>query len=165
MNDIYVEHLVKRKTPSSAKAAKAAIIIFIVLVFMVTVFIPIALVVGIVLAVAANYFFKRWDIEYEFSYIRGHLDVDKIMGKERRKKLYSFDLFNMEIMAPVKSHALDSYNSHNCKTIDYTSLMPNTKIYALVIRHNKELLKILFEPNEEILDGMKLEAPRKVSPC
>ena len=40
----------------------------------------------------------------------------------KRKKGASYDLNNMEILAPVKSHQLDSYrNNSNIKTVNYSS--------------------------------------------
>lgn len=36
------------------------------------------------------------------------------------------------------------------------------KIYGMIVEGDQELLKVLFEPNEKILQAMKSMAPRKV---
>lgn len=163
MNEILIEQLVKRKKTTSTMAIKAAAIFVTVIIFACTLIFPPALFIGLVAAFADGYFFKMLDLEYEFVYMKGAFDVDKIMGKERRKRIQSFDMSLLEIVAPINSHLLGAFNDHNCKVINYTSLEPNTKVYAMVIHKGNELLKILFEPNEEILNAMKQEAPRKIN--
>ena len=67
------------------------------------------------------YIYLKFDLEYEYTYIRGELSVDKIMGKERQYGSPTFDLTKLEIVAPVDSYLLDSYKNSN-KTYDFTSL-------------------------------------------
>ena len=54
----------------------------------------------------------EWDLEYEYIFVKGELDIDKIMGKSRRKRCVVVDLESTEIVAPLNSHALDSFKNN-----------------------------------------------------
>lgn len=162
MNEVFIEQLVKRKTTSKSIVAKVALILLTLIVFAATMIIPFALVLGILMVVLDAYVFKMFDLEFEYTYIRGELSVDKIMGKERRKKAGSFDLSQLEIVAPSDSYLLDSYKNSN-KVYDFTSLEPDHKVYALVLHGNNGYVKVLFEPNGEILNAMRDSHPRKIN--
>jgi hypothetical protein len=162
MNEVFIEQLVKRKTTSKSIVAKVALILLTLIVFAATMIIPFALVLGILMVVLDAYVFKMFDLEFEYTYIRGELSVDKIMGKERRKKAASFDLSQLEIVAPSDSYLLDSYKNSN-KVYDFTSLEPDHKVYAMVLHGNNGYVKVLFEPNGEILNAMRDSHPRKIN--
>ena len=84
------------------------------------------------------------------------------MGKSRRKRCIVVDLENTEIVAPFQSHALDSYKNNKCKEYDFSSHMPEAKIYVIYATVKNEMARILFEPNERMLNDMRNTAPRKV---
>jgi len=162
MNEVFIEQLIKRKTTSSSILAKAGLIVLTLLVFLATMVIPFALVIGLVMIFVDAYVFKMFDLEFEYTYIKGEISVDKIMGKERRKKAASFDLTQLEIVAPKESYLLDSYKNAS-KVYDFTSLEPDHKVYAMVLHQNSGYVKVLFEPNGEILNAMRDAHPRKIN--
>ena len=106
MNDSYKEILIKRNTPVGNKILKgllialAAISIFIGLVFW-----PL-LIVGAVLVVVCWLFVPKLEVEYEYLYVNGELDIDAIYSKQKRKKMGSYDASELEILAPENSHEL-----------------------------------------------------------
>lgn len=162
MNEVFLEQLIKRKTTSKSIVAKVALVFFTVLIFVATMIIPFALVIGIIMVIVDVYVFKMFDLEFEYTYIKGELSVDKIMGKERRKKAASFDLTQLEIVAPTDSYLLDSYRNVN-KVYDFSSLEPDHKVYAMVLHQNTGNVKVLFEPNGDILNAMRDAHPRKIN--
>ena len=55
----------------------------------------------------ADYFYlPRLSVEFEYLYVNGELDIDRIFSQSRRKRAASYELSNMEIMAPFSSHRL-----------------------------------------------------------
>ena len=46
--------------------------------------------------------------------------------------------------------------------MDFSSGMADAKRYVLVTAENGQVTKLVFEPNETIIEGMFLMAPRKV---
>ena len=164
MNETYTEILVKRETPGTLKAAKAAMIAFTVLlalagILMYPVFLFGALIMGLV-----TYFVSpRFNVEYEYLYVNGDIDVDKIMNRQKRKRAASFDLEELEIAAPTGSHELDSYlNGGNTKIADYTSGGENVKSWTIICNHNGERKGAMLELDdfavEELEEREELEA-------
>ncbi|WP_099466558.1 DUF6106 family protein [Konateibacter massiliensis] len=162
MNEVFIEQLVKRKTTAKSIALKAALIGVTIIIFASSLIIPFGLVLGILMVMLDVYLFKMFDLEFEYTYVRGELAVDKIMGKERRKKAASFDLSKLEIVAPADSYLLDSFKNSN-KTYDFSSMEEGHTVYALILHGNSGYDKVLFEPNSEILSAMRDAHPRKIN--
>ena len=164
MSDLYTEVMVEKKFTGKDMAVKVGLIFLTVLAAVAGLtIIPIALVVALALGIADYLIIPKLNVEYEYVYVNGELDIDKIYSKSKRKKGASFDLGKMEIMAPVNSHQLDSHrNNPNIKTIDYSSGMDNAKVYAVIVPGDKEMHRLLFEPDEVMIKDIRNRMPRKV---
>ena len=46
--------------------------------------------------------------------------------------------------------------------MDFTSGEEGRSVYEMIVLKNGEKKKIMFEPNDTIVDGMRMYAPRKV---
>ena len=160
MSDFYTEQLVKRKTTAAVTIQKAALIAVTIVSFLLIFLIPFAIIVPVVLIVVDVIMFKRMNLEFEYLYVNGDLDIDKIMSKEKRKRAYSMNVKDLEVIAPMGSHELDPYQ--NLKPVDFSSGEEDHKKYVMVVAQNGKTEKVIFEPNATILDGMRLLAPRKV---
>lgn len=166
MNESYAEAGVKRKKSATTLMIQVAAVFGILLVFFVGGMIigSIATFIASILVVLCVLFFPRMNsIEYEYVYCDGQLDFDKIMGNAKRKTALRIDFDKVEIMAPVKSHSLDSFNHiQQLKVKDFSSQNPEAKVYAIVVRQDSEVTKILFEPSEKMIACIKQKSPRKV---
>ena len=111
------------------------------------------------------YEWPRLNIEWEYVYVDGQIDFDKIMGKVKRKNKLRIDLSQVEVVAPLHSHELDSYQNKNMKVKNFTSGDRDVKPYVMIGTYKEELVKIYFEPNDKMKTAMKLKAPRKVFEC
>lgn len=160
MNDFYTEQLVKKKKGMKEMMLKVLLIVLSVLSVAVVFFIPFGIIIPvIVIAVTVLMFFKL-DVEYEYLYVNGDLDIDKIMHKAKRKRIFSVNVNDVELLAPVNSGELRQYQ--RAKTYDYSSGVPSDRSYVLVTKEKGQLIKVLFEPNKVIVDGIFMMAPRKV---
>lgn len=161
MGDIFVEQLVKRQTQSGQKgmifllSLLAAVLCFAGFFFNNIILLPAA-----VLIVIAVLYYRNSDIEYEYCLVNTQFDVDKIIAKSKRKQLLSVDLKDLEVAAPVNSERLSRLN--NLKTYDFTSGVENVQTFALVVRTDKETIKIIINPNNKFMDAVYKMAPRKV---
>ncbi len=161
MSDFYTEQLVKQKTSMKSNLIKVGMIALTVVAFLAMLFIPVVgFLIPIVMLVIDWFVFKRLDLEFEYLYINGDLDIDKIMSQQSRKRVLSVNVKEMDIMAPVGYAELRPYE--NLKKIDCSSAMENHKIYGLVVPHKGQKVMVLFEPNETIVNGIRMLAPRKV---
>lgn len=160
--DNYVEWLVKRKDPVYAMPVK----ILMVCICIISVLSALQTVFGVVimtLAGLATYFvFLNLSVEYEYLFAEGGLSVDRIMGRARRKKMFDCEKDDVQMVAPADSYVLKDYVNQDTKEKDFTSGRKNAKVYALVYRKGAESLKILFEPNEKMLNAMRRAFPRKL---
>lgn len=167
MSDLYTEIIVKRKKTPKDTILKALLIAATVLAVLAALFTTlglIAFIVAVALGIADFFLIPTFDVEFEYLYVNGELDIDKIMSKQKRKRVYSADIKNLELLAPTNSHALDSYNRRqDLKTLDFSSRDEQNKSYTMIIKGEKGLERVIFEPNEIILKDMKRVAPREVN--
>lgn len=161
MSETYVECLVARK-PSMLLSFLKILLVMLTVVFVLigAIYLP-GLVVAIITGVGAYFATMNASIEYEYLYLDREISVDKVMAKSRRKKANTFSVDQMEILAPLNSHRLDSYRNQNTKTLDYSSgvAAQPEKRYMMVYEGN---MKVIFEPNPEMVKAVQSIAPRKV---
>lgn len=160
MSDFYTEQLIKRRTAAKDVMIKAGLIALTVLSVMIIFLFPMGIIVPIMMVVIDVFVFRGMNLEYEYLFVNGELDIDKIMNKAKRKRVFSMNVADMEILAPVNAGELMQFQ--RAKVSDYTSNTGNADVYAMVVLEKGVYKKILFEPNEEIVEGFYMMAPRKV---
>ena len=120
----------------------------------------VAMLLGIVFGVGAYFVSQQVLIEYEYLYLDREITIDKIMGQSRRKRVATYEIDRMEVMAPMNSYHLDDYRKREVKQKDCSSgnvEQPDTR-YALYYEGNEMLI---FEPNEDMVRAIMNVAPRK----
>lgn len=164
MSDMYHELLVKRKAQTSDKLCKVGLILATVLAAAAVLFTPWAIIAFFALCIADYFLIPSFNLEFEYLYVNGELDVDKIMSQKSRKHAASFDIAEkMELIAPWDSHEMDYYKKgHQGKIVDFSSGREDAKVYAMVYGGDKGTEIVLLEPGEEMLRDMQRLAPRKV---
>jgi hypothetical protein len=163
MNELYAEAGVKRKETAGTYAIRFLLIFVAIAAFLLTFQNSILLFVAAILIVAIVYVFPRLNVEYEYVFCDGQLDFDKIMGNAKRKNALKIDFEQVEIMAPEGSHALDGYTYVKSVVKDFSSRSKDVKPYVIIMREGEKATKILFEPNEKMINCIKLKNPRKVA--
>ena len=161
MSDTYVECLVKAKTSAWAKFLKTFLIVLTVLFGIIMfVFAP-AMVVALITGVATYFVNLYTDIEYEYLYLDKELVVDKVLAKTKRKRVATYSIDRMEILAPVKSYHLDNYKNRQVKELDYSIgevCQPDLR-YAMYYEGG---IRVILSPSSEMIKALKNVAPRKV---
>lgn len=161
MNETYVEWLIKKKTPAYMTLLRILTIMLAVCFVLLGFILWPALIIGVVIGVAAYFIYMNSDLEYEYLYVDKELTIDKVMAKSKRKRVASFDMGKMEVMAPIKSYHLDNYKNRTDKTVDYSSgeeKQPDTR-YVFYYDGKQ---RVVFEPNLEMIKAIQMGAPRKV---
>lgn len=163
MNDTYVECLVRRKVPFYSYIVNA-VMIFLTAVSVVLAFTTNILAVIVMFAVgfATYILYRNARVEFEYLYVDKIFSVDKIFGMSKRKKAWECGMDDVQIIAPSDSHALDDHQPANQKVLDFTSHLSGRKVYALVAQMESQSVKVLFEPNDKMLQCFRQTAPRKV---
>ena len=162
MEENYVEWLVKRRDPVYAIPLKALMIA----VCVISVFLALQTMFGIIIMAGAfigTYFvFINLSIEFEYLYADGGLRIDRIMGKARRKKVFDCEKEDVQFVAPSDSYMLKDYENANTKLADYSSGRKDGKVYAMIYQKGSESRKVLFEPNEKMINSMRRAYLRKM---
>lgn len=165
--DNFAEQLVKRSETSADKAKK--LILIIVGVFFTVVIAglavlqltkPIFAMLGLILAAVAGYgtYFAVQGsyVEYEYTFTNGELDVDKIVAKKKRTAMVSTDI--------KKFTAFGKYTDGMDESEDMTVVIASDNIasheyYADFQHEEYGLTRLIFAPDERILDNIKKSLP------
>lgn len=163
MNDSYKELLVTKEKGLKDKLLR--VVCLIPTIFLGFLVLLTGNIIVFILTVAfgvLDYFIFQWtDIEFEYLYLDKEICIDKIMAKNRRKRVATLNVEKMEILAPEKTHELDSYRNRSVKTVDYSAGqdLPGQKLYAMFYEGNQ---KYLLNLDEDFAKTVKGIAPRKV---
>ena len=161
MNEAYYEIMVARKNSPLLKIGQIVTAVMAGF-FALTMFM--GMIWGIVLAavfgVACYFITLHSTVEYEYLYVDKELQIDRILARSKRKRMETLDLNELVILAPVRSHELNSYRSGNYKKADYSSgEEANEQMRYMLIVSDKQ---VIFEPTEELVKTIRMFAPRKV---
>ena len=163
MNESYVECMVARRKSPAMELLKY--IIYILTGVSAVGFIggyQIFLVPLVIFGLLSFLVVPGFELEYEYLYLDKELTIDKIMSKQKRKKVRDIDLSRMEYICPINSHQLDPYKSRNLKVSDYSSREENARVWVIIYKDQNGDELIGIEPNEELLKAIKTVYPRKV---
>lgn len=164
MGDLYSEYLVKKKPTALDAVIKYGLIILTVLAALAGLFVsPVILVLAVILGVVSYFVIPKTDIEYEYLFVNGELDIDMVMAKTKRKKVNTFDLREADLIAPVNSQRMAYYNNNSkLKTLDYSSGDESHRRFAVIIRADGDTCKVILEPDDTMAQAIKNSAPSKV---
>ncbi len=154
-----IEILVKRKTPVVMKVT--VYVLAILAVFLIYMFGIFAILFSVAAGGFAWFFGVRSNIEYEYTYFDKELDVDVIYSMQKRKHIITYDLAQLEVMAPRGSYHLDSYKNRDIKAKDFSTRIPENEgnVYVMYLAGSQ---KVIFEPTPELVKAIANIAPRKV---
>ncbi|MBR1864616.1 MAG: hypothetical protein IJ806_11070 [Ruminococcus sp.] len=139
-----------------AALALAFAVIFISLMF------PNLFVIGFTLAIGAVYggfyLMKNLDIEYEYIFTNGDLDVDKIMAARSRKRLITIKVNDVTDIGPCEDH------DDGGRTVVMASAYdPESQDYFMDLKHaSYGETRVIFTPDDEMLRMIKTSLPRSI---
>lgn len=164
MSDLYSELLVKKESTGKDSVIKYGMIALTVIAVVGGIFVsPILLIAAIALGIACHFILPKTDVEYEYLFVNGELDIDMVMAKSKRKKVKSLNLTDADLIAPLNSHRMDYYNGNSrMKTLDYSSGNAEHKRFAVIIKTGGESCRVIIEPDEQMAQAIKNSAPSKV---
>lgn len=162
MSDVYVECLVKTESSMLARLLRILLIMLTVVFGVLALMgVIVALLVAVVTGVGAYFVHLNTNIEYEYLYLDKELSVDKIMAQTKRKRVATFEVERMEILAPIKSYRLDNYRKRTGKETDY-SVKREEQPDKRYLMYYDGSQKVILSPSEELVKAIRNVAPRKV---
>jgi hypothetical protein len=166
--DTFIEKLVTKKKTFADTLLIVVIILATILIIFACLSIPILhqLNLGIILAAGFAYLGYRIvisrNIEYEYIVTNGDLDIDKIISKRKRKRIFSANCREFDIVSKVKSNSFSQSVQSIKNRIDASSSIDSPDAYFITLNYKGEKTLVIFEPDERILNNFRIYIPRKV---
>lgn len=157
LQDVHVENYASRK-----KSGPMATLRIMVIILGVICIVPLGVYLWTLL-VALGLFGLAWfigtreQIDFDYSYTNGTIDIARVFAKSSRKAYLSFEMKNVIVVAPSDSNYIKAYTGRGLKFWDCTSRDKNQKVYAVVFK-SKDSPKeevALMELDDEFLDAME----------
>lgn len=104
-------------------------------------FIPFGIILPVIMITVDVFVFRGQNLEFEYLYVNGDLDIDKIMGKAKRKRVFSAAISDLEILAPSGSEEVKRIQV--TKTLNFSSFDSEKKTYDLIVQQNGQKIKVI----------------------
>lgn len=166
--DTFIEKLVIKRKTFSDNLISAGIILATLMLVMLSLTIQILQQLGVGLLFAAGFAYLGFrlitsrNVEYEYIVTNGDLDIDKIISKRKRKRIFSASCKEFEIVSPVKSNSFSQSVQSIKNRIDASSSIDSPQAYFITLNYKGEKTVVIFEPDERMLKNFKIFIPRKV---
>ncbi len=105
------------------------------------------------------------NLEYEYTFTNGSMDVDKIINAKQRKSMLEINIRKIEIAGDRKNPAFASYLEKRSVKKVYACTHRNAEDLSFVVFQDKDGKEkmLLFNPNEELREAIRRFNPQKVS--
>lgn len=159
--DVFCEYIVKAKRkPVHNVITVLGIILTIVLIYLslpilasplssVALLLDAAIIYGLYILIT------HFNIEYEYILTNSELDVDKIIAKRKRKRVFSMNVKDFEVLEPVDSNK-------NYQNILDCSSKNNQDLYYGIFSKDSKTQTLIFNPPLKMLENMKQYSPRTI---
>lgn len=163
--DTFIEKIVRRQKKTSDHLITAGLVFAGLILFLVvsniqflasfSLFIFAGIVYGI------YYVSTTRNIEYEFILTNDELDIDKIVSRRKRKRIFSASCKNFDVLARVSSDKYTQEIKNMKKRIEAVSSINSPDVFFATLNYKGEKTVILFEPDERMLKLFKTYIPKK----
>ncbi len=173
--DTFLEYLVQKKPTGLDVLKKIGFILLATLVSLIVIvifnFTQLSQFIGsfsLLLVVGAFYgayiLIRNSNLEFEYIFTNGDLDIDKIKGRQTRKRLTSLSCKNIECMAKLDDpmYAAEFKNQSIETKFDAVYDPAAGNVYAVLYRAKEKQCLLTFQPPEKLVEAMKKFNPRNV---
>ena len=166
MNDIFNEQLVARKPNRRDMFMRAGIavggIALLAVAMSFNVLSGFLIPIAAVIIAGEVYLLRSMNIEYEYVFTNGDLDIDRITNKSRRKQVLSINVRSFVTMVPVAGNNYEGEINQYTKMLDYGSGVVGENTYAAIYEEDGQRVKLIIEPDEEMFKAIRSYIPRVV---
>lgn len=160
--DIFMEKLIRRKRTPRDYLIVATVIYISLGINFIALMVPLIRVFTVALAVYSIYFtIKRTYVEYEYSLTNNELEIDKIVAKKNRSRLFTANCKDFEMFGRTDHSKYNDVKTIEKKIIAIVS-KESKNIYFAVLQFEGTRTLLLFEPDERMVECITSCIPRKV---
>lgn len=163
--DSFIEKIVKKQKKSTDYLLTVALVIVGLVIFLLLSNIKglatfnLVFIVGIIYGI--YYVSTMRNIEFEFILTNDELDIDKIISRRRRKRVFSGSCKSFDVMARVKSDKYTQEVAGIKKRIEAVSSIDSPNVFFATLNYKGDRTILFFEPDERMLTLFKGYMPRK----
>jgi hypothetical protein len=166
--DIFIEKLVAKKKTFTDSLINAGIILGTVILIMLSATVKVISQLGLGLFIAVGLIYLAYrlitsrNVEFEYIVTNGDLDIDKIVSKRKRKRIFSANCKEFDIVSRVKSNSFSQSVQSIKNRIDASSSIDSPGAFFVTLNYKGEKTLVIFEPDDRMLNNFKMFIPRKV---
>ncbi|MBQ2696554.1 MAG: hypothetical protein IJF61_04550 [Clostridia bacterium] len=170
--DVFLEYLMHKKPDKSDIVKQLGIVFaaFIACVIVLLLFVKIEFVRPYVfLALAGVVYFsmifmRNFNLEYEYIFTNGELDIDVVKARTTRKRMTSLKCINIELMASDNNEVYknDFKNGNFSNTFNAVFDASQGRVYHVIFSNQGERNLLSFQPPVKLLAAMKKMNPRNI---
>ena len=171
MNDVFIERMIKKKLDGKDALIVAAVILGIILLSFIGFFVGFFILrfPTLSLLITAGAIFGGYKLigsrllEYEYSLTNGFVTVDKILNRASRKRMTSFECETCEDIGNYLENEARLKNRSFDTRVFATGTSDRQGSWYMIVRGKKTGKTLLvFDPDEDLLDGIKKYIPRQL---
>ena len=161
--DTFFEQIVKIKLSVKVKALIALIfvadfiIVSLVLLFAPANMVPFVFLIIVGVVYGSYKLISQASIEYEYIFINGDLDIDKIIAKSSRKRIVSVKCSEVEKFGVYTGQQASSSVK---KTYFLCNIDSENMMYMIVPNRAEGMVMIVFAPDERVREAISKAVPR-----
>ena len=169
--DVFLEYLMRKRTTAVDLLKRLGVVLVAFLgCVAVTIIFPLLgsfltpyILLGMAAVVYGAYVWLRnFQLEYEYIFTNGELDIDVIKAQQIRKRMTSLSCKNIEVMASADNadYQREFSQPSISKKFDAVYDASRGDIYHVVFVRDGEKMMLTFQPPETLLEAMKTFNPR-----
>lgn len=171
MNDVFIERMIRKKFEGMDLLITVGALVGVVLLgalgfflgFFVLGFPMLTVLVAAASVFGAYKLIGSRLLEYEYSLTNGYLSVDKIMNRQTRKRMTAFECESCEDIGPYAGNEQRLKNRSFDTRVFATQFDDRRDAWYMIVRGNKTgKTLVVFNPDEELLEGIKQFIPRSL---
>lgn len=108
------------------------------------------------------YLIKSRNIEFEYIVTNDELDIDKIVARKKRKRIFTASCKLFEILAKEESEHFTNDIKKINNVIKCVSSNNSSNVYFAVLNYKNQKTVLFFEPDERMLNSFKTYIPKKI---
>ena len=169
MQDVFIERIVPRKKSGLDHLKTVGIVVaYFVVLFLIMAFLgqyimfllPLLIFGG---AWLAWMLITNMSKEHEYILTNGDLDIDVIIARRKRKRIFTGKAKEFEIVARANSDEYKPYaNNKSLEVIDASSNTGSQNTWFLVAQNKGKRTLVLFEPDKRMMDNMRRYNPSRI---
>lgn len=162
-NDTFVEEAVKVIESAQDRTKKMGALIVTIMLLYSTISLSrgfltiISAIMLIIMSILTIILFTNKNIEYEYDYTNGSLEIAKIIDNSKRKSVVTIESSEVKMVAAIGTNESLKYDHVNLKTYDCSAHDEEQKDYILVAHSEAKGndFKVLFTPSDKLLTAME----------